>query len=195
MAKSCGWHVTDTTAISPSLFSGQPSSDSWILTAEEIVNTRTCQGNDACCPTKLWYWFCLHLSKEHMSASQPAKKHDGWAQTLLLTLLMLQFVVLIQIKSRGFEKYHWHLLTTMLFPPVPHLLLTPLPLFIAWNKKKTKIFSNKAATFKVYNHTHSMQLLCKFWIHPSKTIIASLWPLLLIQRSLDQWISEIHHVS
>lgn len=195
MAKSCGWHVTDTTAISPSLFSGQPSSDSWILTAEEIVNTRTCQGNDACCPTKLWYWFCLHLSKEHTSASQPAKKHDGWAQTLLLTLLMLQFVVLIQIKSRGFEKRHWHLLTTMLFPPVPHLLLTPLPLFIAWNKKKTKIFSNKAATFKVYNHTHSMQLLCKFWIHPSKTIIASLWPLLLIQRSLDQWISEIHHVS
>lgn len=183
--------MTDTMAISPSLFSGQHSSDSWILTAEDIVSTHTCQMNGACCPTpaKLLYWFCLHLSKEHMLASQPAKKHDGWAGTLLLTLLMLLFVVLIQIKSRGFEKCHWHLLTRILFPPVPHFLSAPLHLFIAWNKKKPKIFSNKAATFKVYNHTHTTQLLCKF-LDPWKTITVSPWPWFLLQRSLDQWISE-----
>lgn len=143
----------------------QGSTAQTLLTAEEIVNTYTCQRNDACCltPAKLLYWFCLCLSKEQMLASQPAKKHDGWAGMLLLGLLM--FVVLIQIKCRGFEKCNWHLLTSILFPPVPQFGLAPLHLFIAWNKKKPKIFSNKSATFKVYNQTYSMQLLCKFWIH------------------------------
>lgn len=157
MAKSCGQHLTDTIAISPSLFSGQHSSDSWILAAEEIVNTRACQRNDACCPipAKLLYWFCLHLSKQHMPASQPAKKCDDWAGTLLLTLLMLQFIVLIQIKSGGFEKCHWYLLTIYCFLQYRVPLLAPLHLFIAWNRKKPKIFSNKSSTFKVYNHTHT----------------------------------------
>lgn len=113
--------------------------------------------DDACCPipAKLLYWFCLHLSKQHMPASQPAKKCDGWAGTLLLTLLMLQFVVLIQIKSGGFEKCHWYLLTIYCFLQYRVPLLAPLHLFIAWNKKKPKIFSNKSSTFKVYNHTHT----------------------------------------
>lgn len=120
---------------------------------------------------------------------EPASLVGWWLGTCSApTLLLLQFALLFQIRSGGFEKYHWHLLTTSV-PVLPKLkstwtsvspsttfcLSTPSPISCLGKEKKQKNqdLQQQVSYFKVYNHTHTTQFLCKFWMQwrPSQFLL------------------------